>query len=235
VNAWLAETRQLDLSHPKLRITALKLTQSHQTLAGRSAAIFDYVRRLPFAAVSNSRQLRASDVLLRGAGDSRAKGLLFVALCRAAGLPARMRFVRVRARFLEGMVDSRPDAITHAVGEVCVDGTWRATDGYVLDPVMFAVAKRSLHASGLDSGWGIVGDAPGRWDGLSDCTQQFRREDVIEDYGVFADIDAFRRKHPRRRHGVSAWLHSTVSACVLNWRVARLRTRTFAAPQPLAP
>jgi hypothetical protein len=234
MKTWLAETRQLDLSHPKLRITALKLTQSHQTLAARSAAIFDYVRRLPFAAVSHGAQLRASDVLLRGAGDSHAKGLLFVALCRAAGLPARMRFMRVRARFLEGMVDSRPEAITHAVGEVYVDGTWRATDGYVLDPVMFVHAKRSLRASGMDSGWGIVCDAQGRWDGLSDSTHQFRAEDVIEDYGAFADIAAFRRQHPRRHHGVSAWLRSTVSTCLLNWRVARLRTRTFAMLQPLA-
>jgi hypothetical protein len=232
---WLAETRQLDLSHPKLRITAHKLTQCRQTLAARSAAIYDYVRRLPFAAVSNAQQLRASDVLLRGEGDSHAKGLLFVALCRAAGLPARMRFVRVRTRFLEGMVDSRPHAITHAVGEVYVDGQWRATDGYVVDPVLFAHAKRSLHETGMDSGWGIVCDAQGPWDGLSDCTHQFRAEDVVEDFGVFADIDAFRRRHPRHRHGAFAQLRSAWAACMLNWRVARLRTRTFAQLQPLAP
>jgi hypothetical protein len=220
---WLEETRQLDLSHPKLRITAHKLTQARQCLHQRAAAIHDFVRRMPFEAGTQSASLRASEVLLRGRGDCHSKGVLFTGLCRAAGLPARLLMVRVRTRFLAGMLDAGPDTITHAVGQVRFGDRWVSTDGYVVDPLMFALAKRSLRETGMDSGWGIVLDAPGHWDGRSTCIQQFRGADVVETLGTFADLDAYRAAGAPDG---GRWLHGmkyALGARLVNWRVGRMR------------
>lgn len=220
---WLRETRQLDLSHPKLRITAQKLTQSRQSLAARATAIHDFVRRMPFAAVASPGELRASDVLLRGRGDCQSKGMLFTAMCRAAGLPARMLFVVVRPRFLSGVMSTTPQTLTHAVGQVNLGGRWVSTDGYVLDPLMFALAKRTLREQSMDSGWGIVEEADGRWTGEAPCIQQFRACDVVQVAGVFADIDDFRRR-AALRDGTPSTLGYALAARWVNWRVNRFRT-----------
>ena len=229
---WLQETRQLDLSHPRLRITAQKIAQSRQTLAARAAAIQDFVRRLPYSASVRPAQRRASEVLRRGQGDCHAKAVLFTALCRAAGLPARVQFLRVRSSFLAGVLHDRPEAITHAVAQVHVDGRWVSTDGYVIDPLLFARAKQLLHATDLDSGWGIVRDASGHWDGRSPCLHQFRWDDVLLHYGVFDDVEDFVAADVHRD---GTWLASARQALqtrVLNWRLARMRQARGAWAMP---
>jgi hypothetical protein len=224
MDEWLEETRQLDLSHPRLRITAQKIAQSRQTLPARAAAIQAFVRRLPYAAAARPAAVRASEVLRRGQGDAHAKAVLFTALCRAVDLPARVQFLRVRSSFLAGILHARPEAVTHAVAQVHVDGRWVSTDGYVLDPLLFARAKALLHASDLDSGWGIVRDASGHWDGRSACLHQFRWDDVLESYGVYDDVEEFVGTGIARGDSWLARLPKLLRTCVLNWRVARLRS-----------
>jgi transglutaminase-like putative cysteine protease len=219
---WLVDTRQLDLSHPKLRITAHKLTQAKQTLAARAGAIHDFVRRLPFAASADSHTLSASEVLSRGSGDCHSKGVLFTALCRAAGLPARLLFVQVRARFLAGILDGGPEALPHAVGQVWVDGHWVSTDSYVVDPLLFVRAKSLLRERGLDCGWGVVDDASGYWDGRHSCLHQFRRGDVLARYGAFHDPQHFHAASGERP-GWAGQLKYAVAAHLVNRRVRAVR------------
>lgn len=222
---WLDETSQLDLSHPRLRITAHKLTQSRQTVPARAAAIQDFVRRLPFAASATHEAATASAVLQRGRGDCHSKALLFTALCRAAGLPARVLFVRVRTRFLQGLLEEPPEAMTHALAQVHVGQRWVSTDGYVVDPLLFARAKHLLRVTGRECGWGIVREASGHWDGQSPCIQQFRGVDVLATYGAFDDVREFRAT---RLGGEAAdWkdaVRHALGARLVNWRVARLRS-----------
>lgn len=224
---WLSETRQLDISHPKLRITAQKLTQARQTPAARAAAIHDFVRRMPFRASPASSSMRASEVLLGGAGDCHSKGVLFAALCRAAGLPARLLIVDVRPRFLQGLLARHPDTMVHVVGQVMVDGRWLATDGYVVDPPLFAQAKHRLRRAGRDCGWGIVRGAQGLWDGQRDCLHQFGPADVSRTRGVFDEPMQFYR---RGRAGPRGWFGALAHAAGVHLLNRRVRTVREGAP-----
>lgn len=234
MDPWLEETRQLDLSDPRLRITAQKIAQSRQTVAARAAAIQDFVRRLPYSAASHPRSVRASEVLRRGHGDCHAKAVLFTALCRAVGLPARVQFLRVRTSFLAGVLHDRPETVTHAVAQVRVEGRWISTDGYVIDPLLFARARQLLHATELDSGWGIVRDATGHWDGRSSCLHQFRWDDVLLHYGVFDDVEEFVAAGLHRRERWPACARQAMRTWVLNWRLARMRKARAGCGTPLA-
>jgi hypothetical protein len=227
---WLGETHQLDFSEPKLRITAQKLTQSRQSLPARAAAIQEFVRRMPFAACADGHSVRASEVLRRGNGDCHSKGVLFTALCRAAGLPARLLFVGVRPRFLTGILDDGPDLLPHAVGQVLLPDGWHSTDGYVVDPVLFAHAKHLLHDHGFDSGWGIVQDARGSWDGQGDCLQQFRDSDVVDNHGAWHEPAAFHAGQPGAKRGWLARLQYALGARLVNRRVAQVRRSRFPVP-----
>jgi hypothetical protein len=222
---WRHETLQLDLSHPKIRITALKLTQVRPSGPDRLLAIHEFVRRLPFGAFADVSHVRASDVLSSRRGDCHSKGVLFVALCRAAGIQARLNFVRVRPRFLHGILDQGPDTMAHAVGQVRIDDRWVATDGYVVDPILFSQARRLLRETGVDCGWGIVADARPGWDGRSESLQQFRWSDVVHDYGCFDDPCEFYEQLGEEE-GAPSWvarLKYALGAHLVNRRVAQLR------------
>ena len=69
--------------------------------------------------------------------------------------------------------------MAHAVGQVLIDEQWVSTDGYVVDPVLFAHAKQRLRDEDGDCGFGIVHDARALWDGTADCIHQFRPADVV--------------------------------------------------------
>lgn len=223
-STWLGETAQLDVSDAKLRITAQKLTQSKQSHAARAAAIQDFVRRMPFAASADRSAVRASQVLRAGGGDCHSKGVLFTALCRAAELPARLLFVNVRPRFLTGILSGGPTSMLHAVGQVQVDNRWHSTDGYVVDPILFARAKQLLRAAGSDCGWGIVANASGYWNGQTDCLQQFHPQDVLETYGVFNDpAEFYRTRRDRPEQGWLLALKYELGARMVNLRVAQAR------------
>jgi hypothetical protein len=230
---WLQPTRQLDLHDPKLRITAQKLTQARQTLTARAVAIHDFVRRLPYAASVDGATLPASEVLRRGRGDGMAKGVLFVALCRAAGLPARLLFADVQPSFLVGLVDQPPQVVPHAIGQVQVDGRWRSTDAYVVDPVLFAHAKWQLRAEGRIAGYGLLRDAQATWPGDADCLQQCRARELVTLHGVFDDPAAFQatRLPGAAECPFSSRLRATLAAHQINRRVAHLRTRVH-VPAP---
>jgi hypothetical protein len=222
---WLQETPQLDLTHPKIHITALKLTQARQSVPQRLCALQDFVRRLPFGAFYDVSHVRASDVLRSQRGDCHSKGVLFTALCRGAGIPARLRFVRIRSRFLHGILDDGPETMAHAVGQVLVGDRWISTDGYVVDPVLFAQAKQRLRAEGLDCGFGLVRDAQGSWDGATDCLQQYRGSDVVHDYGAYDDPAEFYEELSQEE-GAPSWvsrLKYALGAQIVNRRVAQLR------------
>ena len=222
---WLRETAQLDLSHPKIHITALKLTQSRRTARERVCAIHDFVRRLPFGAFSDVSHVRASDVLRANRGDCHSKGVLFTALCRAAGVPARLNFVRIRPHFLYGILDDGPETMAHAVGQALIEEQWRSTDGYVVDPVLFAHAKQRLRAQSLACGWGIVQEARGTWDGEADCLHQFQPADVVHNYGAYEDPAEFYDELSQDE-GAPSWiarLKYAMGAQIVNRRVARLR------------
>ncbi|MEO7548321.1 MAG: transglutaminase-like domain-containing protein [Ramlibacter sp.] len=222
---WLGETPQLDLSHPKIHITAIKLTQSVHGPRDRAVAIHDFVRRIPFGAFSDVSHVRASDVLRANHGDCHSKGVLFVALCRAAQVPARLNFNRIRPRFLHGILDDGPATMAHALGQVLVEDRWLSTDGYVVDPVLFAHAKYRLRAEGVACGWGLIEGAQGTWNGQADCIHQFEGEDLVHNYGAYDDPAEFYAELSQDE-GAPTWiarLKYAMGTQILNRRVARLR------------
>ena len=222
---WVAETPQLDLSHPDIRLTAFNLTHSLAGARERAMAIHDFVRRVPFGAFPDVSQVRASDVLHANRGDCHSKGVLFVALCRAAGVPARLNFLRITPRYLNGILEERPQSLAHAVGQVLVADRWVSTDGYVVDPVLFERAWDLLRLGPGDSGWGIVADLSPSWDGATDCLQQFAAEDVLHDYGPFDDAAAFYEElsHDQRAPSWVTRVAYALTAQLVNRRAAKLR------------
>ncbi len=111
------------------------LTAPHHRERDRARAIFDFVRDeiiYNFAPDVTSREdFRASHTLALGNGFCMQKAALFAALCRAAGIPARVGFqditdYKITGRFFELMGGNRLD--NHGMSAVYLDGRWLRVD-----------------------------------------------------------------------------------------------------------
>lgn len=232
----LGSTRLLDLDDSKLRLRAQSLTQLAQTDVEKAVRIHDFVKSLPFGCLAGFDHLDAATVLRRGRGDCHTKGTLFVALLRSVGVPARLRFVSLPAAFLWGIFDVGHTIITHAVGEVYLQGQWVQTDTYVTDRALESHASMLLVQQLRTLGYGIHLDASRFWDGQHDAHGQYHSRDAaslpVRDWGVSHDPEHFysSQAHPELH---MSWLTRAkwmVAAGVINRRTRLLR----ATPPPAA-
>jgi hypothetical protein len=227
---WVRGTTPLQLGHPQLRIQVAKLTQLRPTVRDKAVACFEFVRAIPFRAVPDPGAVSSCDVLRVGSGDAHTKGLLFVAMLRSLGIPARLRAVSLRPSVLEGLIHIEGHFIVHVMTEVYLDGRWLSVDAYCLDLLLGLAARARLLRDGRRAGYGVHMNGQVVWDGRDDALSCFTSGDPsslpIEDLGVYDDTWQVAQ------HGAMAtrgWIDRAtwaIGTAVLNGRVRALR-RSF--------
>ena len=117
--AFLESTEYIDHEHPEIRKLVRRLTANAADDRKRAVAIHDFVRdEIRFGFSGDFYDQRASAVLAGGRRFCNTKSTLFVALLRAAGIPARQRFVDIDADILHGLVDTGGAYVDHSYAEV---------------------------------------------------------------------------------------------------------------------
>lgn len=227
----LAETRLLDLDDSKLRIQAMRITQLASTDTQKAVLIHDYLKSLPFGCVKSHGHITAGEVLKSGRGDCHTKGTLFVALLRSSGVPARLRFVSLSGAFLRGIIDSGGSNITHAIGEVYLNGEWIQSDTYVADEALEVQALTLLQQEGRPLGYGVHAQGSRYWSGLQNAHGQYATQDPLSlplaDFGVSHDPESFYAGQPFVPDQ-SKWVNRakwTIAASLINRRTQQLRKR----------
>ena len=193
---WLAATRYIDAAHPAIIAAAARATAGAVTDVARAVRLHDFVRDIPFGWAPAFDEQKASEVLASGIGFCNTKSTLFVALLRAAGIPARIHFVAISRRTLRGLITPPSAYIDHSFTEVLLDGRWLATDSYNVDPVLHRAAVAKLRAENALVGHGAHGNGTCVWNGRSNAFSQFVDDASVPDlsdadFGVHADIGAF--------------------------------------------
>jgi transglutaminase-like putative cysteine protease len=128
-DVFLAPAEYVDSDHPTIKARAAELCRGADSEAAKARAIYYFVREIFYHAAdfADLDTYRASHVLAAGYGYCGAKASLFAALCRAAGLPARLLFADVsnhiatpetRARFGTNLY------AWHGYNEVRIGGRW---------------------------------------------------------------------------------------------------------------
>lgn len=226
---WMRNTEQLDIQSTKLRTRMMAITQLLPTSQEKAVAIHDYVKSLPFGCVADYSQLKAVDVLKLGHGDCFTKGLLMVALLRAASIPARLRFVSLPVHFLRGIVDAEESTIMHAMAEVYLDHGWLVTDSYVPDLALQQAAQTRLVKEKRSLGYGVHLRGDAYWGGKRDASAQCHETDPSSlptvDWGVADDPMSFyaNPSHSELRRNFATRLKWRLAAPLVNKRVASLR------------
>ena len=230
---WLGSTSLLDLTDPKIRIQALRLTQLATSDTLKAVCIHNFIKSLPFGCVAAIDYVSAAGVLRAGRGDCHTKGTLFVALLRAVGIPARLRFVTLSNVFLNGIVNSSQGTITHAIGEVFLSARWVQTDTYVNDDLFEGSALLRLQEQGSKLGLGIHVNADRNWNGLKNTHARYCETDPVSlplrDLGVAHDPQYFysARSNQEFERGWFTRVKWMLAAPLANRRVEKIRVATF--------
>ena len=198
--AHLAPTPAIDSTHPAV----VAFTHQHDQGANEreravalTHAVRDVFRYDPYRIDLSPEGMRASTVLAQGYGWCVPKATLLAAVCRAAGLPARLGFADVRNHLSTERMRQTMQTdlfIWHGYTEIWLDGAWRkATPAFNL---------------GLCEKFGLL---PLDFDGLSDSIYHpfdkagNRHMEYVNERGSFDDLPLgqivadFRREYP-------AWL-----------------------------
>lgn len=180
----------------------------------RAVWLHDQVRdRVAFGFTPWFDEATPDVTLARGRGHCNPQARLFVTLCRAAGLTARYHAVTLHRDILAGIFPKGgpPPLVTHVFSEVLLDGHWRRTDSYIVDPALRQAAVPDLRQSGRTQGWGVHVDGTDHWDGHGDAFSQFVTPTMaVADLGPFEHYDAILQ-HPDycQRYGglrAATWL-----------------------------
>lgn len=165
---WMDSTQLIDLHDPKLRLRAQSLTQLARTDREKVLAIYGAVKRLPFAKPVKLRLRTAHEVLRARRADAEDKATMFVGLLRAAGFPARLRYIELHGDILRGLTTAIASA-GRPVVQVWLDDRWRATDTYIFDAHYVAAARSRLRALKWEWGYGLHRRGHALWDGVEDA------------------------------------------------------------------
>ncbi|TWT01703.1 transglutaminase family protein [Reyranella sp. CPCC 100927] len=201
---FLAPADYVDSDHPRVEQAATHLTAGAVDAASIARHLYVAVREIPYGAPDFDRleSFKASTVLAEGRGYCVAKASTFAALCRAAGVPARLGFADVSnhlatARVLDLMGGEL--FAWHGYAEVLLDGRW--------------VKVSPTFDSALCARMGVP---PLAFDGSNDAHLQpfdrlgrtFMRYEKT--HGTFHDVPArflateMRRLYPRAHAAISA-------------------------------
>ena len=203
--AWLGNTGLLDLDDPKLRLKARSLTQLCKTEREKALAIYGFVKRIELAKPIKLRMRTAREVIDAGEGDADDKATVLVALMRAAGVPARLRYVELRGDMLHGLVPNMTRA-ARPLAETWL-GRWVRTDTYIFDAAYMAAARQRLKDSGRQWGYGICVTGHALWNGVDDaflggCATQedpmvSRELGLVSDPQELVNSKVWRADYPR--------------------------------------
>ena len=183
-----------DFNHPLVSRTALELTQRETTVRGKLEKLFNYVRDdIEFGFPLSGDLTPASDTIKLGMGQCNTKGTLFLAFCKAIGIPARMHFSLIRKEIQRGLFRGlayklMPDQLSHGWVEVEVDGVWRRIDSYINDQDFYQAGKQELKRKGWDTGYSVACSSGESSIGLNIDEEAFVQMDaVVEDHGEWDD------------------------------------------------
>ena len=220
-----------DHDHPAIRELSARLTQSETTARGKLDRIFHYVRDdIRFGFPVDGDFVKASDTIRMGYGQCNTKATLLLALCKAAGIPARIHFSLISKDIQKGFFTGpaywlMPKEISHSWIEVEIDGRWRRIDTFINDLPLFNAAKAKIKRLGWSVGYSVAlkdGEASAELDLEHEAYQQMAA--VTEDHGTWDDPSGYyaSSRYKNRPDPLRMWLYRRLIGGV-NRRVEAVR------------
>lgn len=183
-----------DFDHPVVSTKAAQLAAGKTTEMEKLESIFYYVRdEIKFGFPPRWDKVRASQTIGYKIGYCNTKATLFLALCKALSIPARVHYGLIDLQIMRGILPSwafmfLPKKGSHSWIDVQVGGEWKQIDSYIDDKLLYERALEKLRSSRQSLGYSVC-----IADGRSSCEFNFGEKGfvhfgaVVEDHGVWDD------------------------------------------------
>jgi hypothetical protein len=196
-----------DHGNPTVKNKALILTKCCESIEDRIKALFYYVRDdIKFQFTAEGDFVPASQTIKYGYGACNNKTILYLALCRAIGIEARIHFSLIDKSIQRGLIKGLlywiiPQKISHSWLEVKLNNNWFPIDSYINDNEYYIAAKKKLKENGWHTGYSIASSKNESSSELDFGKEQFVQMDAVtDDHGVYDDpADYFKSPNYKNR------------------------------------
>lgn len=196
IKNYLKVTKYIDHDHHSIKQKVGEIIKDCDSDEQKAVLIHDFVRdNILFGFNQQFYDMIASDVLKVKRGFCNNKSTLFVAMLRAANIPARTIFVDISKEILNGIVDPQSPYVDHSYTEVFLNNKWIKVDSYIVDSKLFQNAKKKLAEENGCLGYGVNSEGVNEWNGKDDAFSQFVLKNSsnysTREYGIFDDVNHF--------------------------------------------
>lgn len=229
-NRYIQSTRLLDYENE--RIQRLIVAKGWQKLPDyeRIRAIYGFVRDDILFGYNTDDEIPASKVLRDGYGQCNTKGILFMALLRACGIPCRIHGFTIDKRLQKGAMTgfvyrNAPRDIFHSWVEVHFEDRWYEIEAFIIDKKYLD----SLQAVNSRCTGGFCGYGVGVKDFRHPVTDFERNDTYIQseginnDFGVYDSPDELMKEHHQQLSPCRKFLFRHLGRHLMNRNVRRVR------------
>lgn len=230
MRAYLQETELLNYSHPRIQQVIHSRKWDRLPRKEQILGIYDYVRDEILFGYNRADDIPASEVLQNGYGQCNTKGILFMALLRAVGVPCRMHGFAIDKKLQKGAMRGwyyrrAPEEIVHSWVEVRYEDKWLNMEGFILDiPYLTKLQQKFGECTGSFCGYGVATknfqDPDIYWNENDTYVQ---KEGIVRDFGIYDSPDAFFSAHQQGLSPFRKTIYSRVVRHLMNRNVGRIR------------
>ena len=228
-----SDQKLADYNNPSVQDIAERLTSDAITVREKLNRLFHYVRDdIKFAFPQEGDLVKASTTIRLGNGQCNTKSTLFLALCKAAEIPARIHFSLIKKEIQRGLFTGlgyklMPPLLSHSWIEVDVNGKWRRIDSYINDEIFYQAAKSELQERSWDTGYSV--SCPS-----GECSCEFNLDQeafvqmgaVVVDHGIWDDpSDYYATDQYQNRLNIMKSIFYRLMIWRVNGRVESMRRR----------
>ena len=215
------------------------VTKAAELAAGKTSemeqfeSIFYYVRdEIKFGFPPRWDEVRASQTVGYKIGYCNTKATLFLALCKALSIPARVHYGLIDIQIMRGILPAwafmfLPKQGSHSWIDVRVGGQWRPIDSYINDRLLYERALEKLKSNGQSLGYSVCVA-----NGKSSCEFNFGEKGfvhfgaVVEDHGVWDDAAEYFATDRYTRMNLFQRVAFPVLARIANRNLDSIRSAT---------
>lgn len=174
--------------------------------------------------------LPASEILSEGYGHCNTKGILFMALLRAIGIPCRIHGFTIHKELQKGIITGiwyklAPKEIIHSWVEVYYKEKWLNIEGFILD--LEYIKKLQIKFKNCDGDFCGFGIGTKKFKNpdiyWNENDTYIQKEAIKKDFGIFDNPDSFFPIHQQKLNLIKKFIYQNLTRHLMNWNVRKIR------------